>query len=162
VLHGTKTVTARPTFSWGIPRNVFDDAQFDIDDRADLFDNTGRVHARLRITDAYTCRFDATPEKLWRAEAEPSAQAFRDSHVEDSSNLTLTNDAMLTAIHFERLVQSRRQSRSHQVLIPAPEVLPTPSKSGSTCHLDALLEEGGRPVPQDVRASDGKQKSSAN
>ena len=104
VLHGTKTATARPTFSWGIPRNVFDDARFYIGDCADLFDNIGCVHARLRITDVYTCRFDATPEKLWRAEAEPSAQAFRDSHVEDWPNLTLTNDAILTAIHFERLV----------------------------------------------------------
>jgi uncharacterized protein YhfF len=82
---------------------VFDDARFDIDDRADLFDNTGHVHARLRITDVYTCRFDATPEKLWRAEAEPSVQAFRESHIQGWLDLTLTNDALLTAIHFERL-----------------------------------------------------------
>ena len=104
VLDGTKTATARLTSSWGIPRNVVDDARFDIGDRADLFDNTGHVHARIRITDVYTCRFDAIPEKLWRAEAEPSAQAFRDSHVKGWPDLTLTNDAMLTAIHFERLV----------------------------------------------------------
>jgi uncharacterized protein YhfF len=104
VLDGTKTATARPTSSWGIPRNVVDDARFDIGDRADLFDNTGHVHARIRITDVYTCRFDAIPEKLWSAEAEPSAQAFRDSHVKGWPDLTLTNDAMLTAIHFERLV----------------------------------------------------------
>ena len=83
---------------------AFDDARFDIGDRADLFDNTGHVHARIRITDVYTCRFDAIPEKLWSAEAEPSAQAFRDSHVKGWPDLTLTNDAMLTAIHFERLV----------------------------------------------------------
>ena len=103
VLDGTKTATARPTSSWGIPRNVFDDARFDIDDRADLFGNTGHVHARLRVTDVYTCRFDATPEKLWRAEAEPSAQAFRESHIQGWLDLTLTNDALLTAIDFERL-----------------------------------------------------------
>jgi uncharacterized protein YhfF len=103
VLDGTETATARPTSSWGIPRNVFDDARFDIDDRADLFDNTGHVHARLRSTDVYTCRFDATPEKLWRAEAEPSVQAFRESHIQGWLDLTLTNDALLTAIHFERL-----------------------------------------------------------
>jgi uncharacterized protein YhfF len=104
VLDGTKTATARPTSSWAIPRNMFDDARFDIGDRADLFDNTGYVHARLRITDIYTCRLDAIPEKLWRSEAEPSAQAFRDSHVQGWPDLTLTIDAMLTAIHFERLV----------------------------------------------------------
>ena len=64
VLDGTKTATARPTSSWGISRNLFDHARFDIGDRADLVDNAGHVHARLRITDVYTCRFDATPEKL--------------------------------------------------------------------------------------------------
>jgi len=103
VLDGTKTATARPSSSWGIPRNAFDDARFDVGDRADLFDNTGHVRARLGITDVYTSRFDAIPEKLWRAEAQPSAQAFRDSHIQGWPDLTLTNDAMLTAIHFERL-----------------------------------------------------------
>lgn len=103
VLDGTKTATARPTSSWGIPRNTFDDARFDIGDVANLLDNTGHVHAHLRITDVYTCRFDAIPEKLWRAEAEPSAQAFRESHIQGWPDLTLTNDTLLTAIHFERL-----------------------------------------------------------
>jgi len=103
VLDGTKTATARPTSSWGIPRNTFDDARFDIGDVAGLFDNAGHVHAHLRITDVYTCRFDTIPEKLWRAEAEPSAQAFRESHIQGWPDLTQTDDIMLTAIHFERL-----------------------------------------------------------
>ena len=61
------------------------------------------MHAHLRITDVYTCRFDTIPEKLWRAEAEPSAQAFRESHIQGWPDLTQTDDIMLTAIHFERL-----------------------------------------------------------
>jgi len=101
VRDGSKTATARPASSWGVPRNAYDDATFDVGDVADLIDNAGVVHARLRITDVYTCRFDAIPEKLWRAEAEPSAQAFRDSHITGWPHLTLEGDTVLTAIHFE-------------------------------------------------------------
>jgi uncharacterized protein YhfF len=103
VLDGTKTATVRAASSWGVPRNVFDDARFDVGDHADLFDNAGQVHARLRVTDIYTCRFDTIPEKLWRAEAEPSADAFRASHFLGWPDLTLTDDFLLTAIHFERI-----------------------------------------------------------
>lgn len=101
VLDGTKTATARPQASWGVPRNVYDDAVFTVGDIADLYDNAGVVHARLRITAVYDCRFDAIPEKLWREEAEPSAEAFRDSHIQGWPHLTLTDDFVLTAIHFE-------------------------------------------------------------
>jgi len=100
VLDGTKTATARPATSWGVPRNAYDDASVAVGDTVDLFDNAGLVHARLRITDVYECRFDAIPEKLWRAEAEPSAQAFRDAHIQGWPHLTLTDDTLLTAIHF--------------------------------------------------------------
>lgn len=100
---GTKTATARPAASWGVPRNAYDAARFDVGDVADLVDNAGTIHARVRITDVYECRFDAIPEKLWRAEAEPSAQAFRDAHISGWPHLTLTDDFILTAIHFERL-----------------------------------------------------------
>jgi len=86
-----------------VPRNAFDDADFQIGDIADLHDNAGAVHARLRIAEVYDCRFDAIPEKLWRAEAEPSAQAFRASHIAGWPHLTLTDDTVLTAIHFEVL-----------------------------------------------------------
>ena len=103
VFDGTKTATARPCASWGVPRNGYDDARYAIGDVAYLYDNAGRVYARLRITDVYTCRFDAIPENLWRAEAEPSAQAFRDAHIRGWPDLTLTDDYPLTAIHFERV-----------------------------------------------------------
>ncbi len=100
VRDGSKTATARPKSSWGVPRNAWDDAAYAPGDLVDLYDNSGAVHARLRITDVYDCRFDAIPERLWRAEAEASAQAFRDAHVRGWPHLTLTNDTVLTAIHF--------------------------------------------------------------
>jgi len=103
VLDGLKTATARPASSWGVPRNAYDDARFEIGDLADLVDNAGAVHARLRITDVYDVRFDAIPEKLWRAEAEPSAQAFRDAHIQGWPHLALAGDTVLTAIHFEKI-----------------------------------------------------------
>ena len=103
VLAGDKTATARPASSWGVPRNTYDDAVYETGDVADLHDNRGVVHARLRITDVYNCRFDSIPEKLWRAEAEISAAAFRDSHIRGWPHLTLTDDVVLTAIHFEPL-----------------------------------------------------------
>ena len=81
VLDGTKTATVCPTSSSGIPRNAFDNARYNIGDCVDLFDNNGYVHARLRITDVYTCRFNAVPEKLWRAEAELRTRAFCEPHI---------------------------------------------------------------------------------
>lgn len=103
VRDGSKTATARPKSTWGVPRNTYDDAVYGIGDIADLHDNHGVVHARLRITDVYDCRFDSIPEKLWRAEAETSAAAFQDSHIRGWPHLTLTDDTVLTAIHFEPL-----------------------------------------------------------
>lgn len=100
VLDGSKTATARPKSSWGVPRNSYDDAAFAVGDVADLYDNAGVVHARIRITDVYDCRFDAIPDKLWREEAEASADAFRQSHIKGWPHLTLSDDFVLTAIHF--------------------------------------------------------------
>jgi uncharacterized protein YhfF len=101
VMGGSKTGTARPKSSWGVPLHQWDSAEFEVGEVAEFYDFSHNKRARIKFTDVYEFSFGEIPEKLWRAEVCTSAKHFQDDHRTGWPDLELTPNFALMAIHFD-------------------------------------------------------------
>jgi len=97
---GLKLATVRPASSWGQPITPWDAAVYQVGEEAILCDLDGKAHVRLRFTDIYPTTLATIPEKLWRDEFEPDAEAFRIAHRIAWQPLGIDDDTQLVALHF--------------------------------------------------------------
>jgi len=100
-LAGLKTATVCKADEYHLPEGEFDDGGWEVGELVEVYDPGGRLRCTVRITEVYSVRFGAIPEKLWKAEVCTSAEHFRLAHRECWPTYHLSDDFEMMAVHFE-------------------------------------------------------------
>ena len=109
VMLGHKTATVCKADEYFAASGEFDDGDMQVGDLTDVYDLRERYRCTIQVTEVYSLKFGAIPERLWRAECCLSAEEFRAAHRKAWPQYLLDDDFELMATHF-RLADSNEET----------------------------------------------------
>ncbi|MBX2849434.1 MAG: ASCH domain-containing protein [Acidiferrobacterales bacterium] len=101
IIKGHKTATACPAKTYHEHSGDYDDGGYVLGDLVEVYDLRARLRCIIQITDYYVTPFGEIPEKLWRGEANASAEEFRQEHIKCWPDFDLTDDFLIAVNHFK-------------------------------------------------------------
>lgn len=101
VMLGHKTATVCKADEYFTASGEFDDGNMQVGDLIDVYDLRARYRCTICVTEVYSLKFGAIPERLWRAECCRSAEEFRAAHRKAWPQYELGEDFELIATHFQ-------------------------------------------------------------
>ena len=100
IIEGRKTASVVAVDQVDVPEDEYNDALV-VGRHYDVYDSNRQRRTTIRIVAMELCRWDSIPERLWRGEANASADEFRADHEEYFDHPDA--DFEFIAYYFERV-----------------------------------------------------------